>query len=89
MVMMVESMKQKLLFGYCIGKSSSDREYTEDWEPSDTSALLQLVKQWDESTGHRGLCELIDNYQFSHGSINSTLKRPKGSLLCDTFRVNL
>ena len=87
MVMMIESFKQHTLYGYCAGKTGGNREYTEDWEDSDTTALKALIKQWDKDTGHRGLCELIDNYQFSHGSINERLGKPKGSLLCDTFKA--
>jgi hypothetical protein len=65
-VQRIESAKQKALTGQAWDVVRSNMKGV-DWTADDEGELRTLVDQWDESTGHQGLNDLIDNHEFSHG----------------------
>ncbi len=66
-VMRIERAKQKALTGENFGLAISADSYVMDWTGEDEEQLCELIADWDKSTGHKGLNDLIDGHQFSGG----------------------
>ena len=67
-IIRIERAKQRALTGSAFKvQPGSKGKFTIDWCGDDEEALHGLISQWNPETGHQGLNELIDSYEFSHG----------------------
>ena len=87
-IMAIEQGKQRALCGKPFKLTSAPGHLQVDWSGEDEIALDEMISGWDPNTGLRGLCELLDDHQFSSGSLNQHLGKSKGTL-CGGARVDV
>ena len=75
----IERAKQRALFGKPFAVCPTNGSNVADWSGDDEAALCDQVAKWDEESGLRGLCDLLDDYPFSSGTLNEKLGKGPGT----------